>query len=218
MNKIYVFILLTVFSCKQDASKKNVQQDYQLPYYDNANFTPHWFESDDLKLLDFHKVAPFSFINQNGDTITNKSFEDKVYVTDFFFTTCPGICPKMTRSFLDLQERFKSNDNVMLLSHSVTPTRDSVPVLKVFAEEYMINDSKWHLVTGDQQEIYDMGRHSYFVEESLGLEKEEDEFLHTENFILVDRQKFIRGIYNGLSKASIKKLEEDIERLLLEKQ
>ncbi len=217
MNKIFFVSLVFLFSCKPSISNKEMDGDYHLPFYKDADFTPYWLKPDDNVLQSFHKVSDFSFINQNGDTVTNETFQNKVYVTDFFFTTCPGICPKMTRSFVDLQRQFKSNDKVMLLSHSVTPTRDSVPVLKAFAEEYLVNDSKWHLVTGDQQEIYNMGRHSYFVEESLGLEKDDDEFLHTENFILVDQQRHIRGIYNGLNKNSIKKLEEDIGRLLKEK-
>ena len=116
-----------------------------------------------------------------------------------------------------LQDEFLQDDDVLLLSHSVTPERDSVPVLKEYAESKGVISRKWYLVTGTQQEIYKLGRKDYFVEEDLGLNKEEDEFLHTENFVLVDRDGHIRGIYNGLNQPSINQLIEDIKTLKNEK-
>ncbi len=184
-----------------------------LPYYNEATFTPIWLEENNNKLKDLHRIGPFSLINQEGEIITEKTFNDKIYVTDFFFTTCPGICPKMTANMEVLQEEFLEDDDILLLSHTVTPEMDSVSVLKSYAENKGIISSKWHLVTGSQEEIYRMGRQEYFVEEDLGLTKDADEFLHTENFILVDKNKHIRGIYNGLNLTSIHQLIADIKTL-----
>ncbi len=192
------------------ANKSRVDQ---LPYYGDANFTPHWWDADSDSLAGFHTIPSFSFINQDGQTITEKTFEDKIYITDFFFTACPGICPKMMTNMAMLQDTFLNDETVLLLSHSVTPERDSVSVLKTYADSRDILSSKWHLVTGDMLEIYDMGRHAYFVEEDLGLEKEPDDFLHTENFVLVDKNKHIRGIYNGLNQSSLRQLIADIRTL-----
>ena len=152
-------------------------------------------------------------VNQDGKSITQRTFNNKIYVADFFFTTCPGICPKMTANMGILQEAFLEDQEVLLLSHSVTPERDTVSVLKAYAEDKGVNSDKWHLVTGEQKEIYSLGRSSYFVEEDMGLEKTEFDFLHTENFVLIDKEKHIRGIYNGLNKTSIAQLIADIKTL-----
>ena len=204
------------FSCKKTKKDGFTSRVDSLPYYNEASFTPKWidFENDDL--ISFHKIPDFNLINQNGEKITQKTFENKIYVTDFFFTTCPGICPMMTKNMTMVQEAFKNDDSILMLSHSVTPTKDSVPKLKKYAFEKEIGKN-WHLVTGDKKEIYDLGRKSYFVEENLGEPKGIDDFLHTENFILIDKNKHIRGIYNGLNKNSVKQLIADIETLKKEK-
>jgi len=214
-NVILLLSIICLFSCKE--SRKNNSRVDALPYYNEATFTPHWFSPNDEGLDNFHKISNFRLTNQEGNIITEKSFEDKIYVTDFFFTVCPGICPRMTANMMQLQEEFLEDDDVFLLSHSVTPESDSVPVLKAYAEAKGILSHKWHLVTGIQQEIYKLGRKDYFVEEDLGLSKEEDEFLHTENFVLVDKNRHIRGIYNGLNKTSVKQLITDIHTLKSEK-
>lgn len=188
-----------------------------LPFYNDAKFTPNWLSPNDKLLDTFHRISPYSLTNQDGKTVTEKTFKEKIYVVDFFFTSCPGICPKMTDNMMILQDEFIDDNEVMLLSHSVTPERDSVPVLKRYADDKGIISNKWHLVTGTQDEIYRLGRKDYFVEESLGLEKEEDDFLHTENFVLIDKNRHIRGIYNGLSKTSINQIIADIKTLKKEK-
>ncbi|MFK7950738.1 MAG: SCO family protein [Saprospiraceae bacterium] len=202
-------------SCEQSpqVSNKKESRVERLPYYSEATFTPHWLSENDETLDTFHQISPFKLVNQNGDTITEKTFENKIYVTDFFFTICPGICPKMTDNMLVLQDEFKDDKSVSLLSHSVTPMMDSVTVLKNYAEDKGVIADKWHLVTGDRSQIYKLGRQDYFVEEDLGLEKKADEFLHTENFVLIDKNRHIRGIYNGLNKTSIQQLIADIETL-----
>lgn len=212
-NSLILFLsIIVLFACEEQTNPNNGRVE-TLPFYNEATFTPRWISANDASLDTFHRISPFNLINQEGDTITEKNFEDKIYVVDFFFTICPGICPKMTANMTELQEEFLADDDVLLLSHSVTPEMDSVSVLKEYAEEKGIVSNKWHLVTGSQQEIYKLGRKDYFVEEDLGLQKEEDEFLHTENFVLIDKNRHIRGIYNGLNKTSIRQLITDIKTL-----
>jgi len=187
-----------------------------LPYYREATFTPHWLEKDSDSLKSFHSIPDFTLINQESDTITQDTFKDKIYITDFFFTVCPGICPAMTKNMNRLQEEFMEDGEVLLLSHSVTPDYDTPAILKEYAQRKGVNVAKWHLVTGDKELIYDLGRNRYFVEEDLGETKDIDDFLHTENFILIDQNKHIRGIYNGLNKASIDQLIADVRLLLIE--
>ncbi|MFT6811018.1 MAG: protein SCO1/2 [Saprospiraceae bacterium] len=217
MIRIILFLLsISFFSCENGTPTELGSRVEHLPYYDEATFTPHWFENDSDSLTSFHRIPEFDLVNQNGDAVSETTFDKHIYVTDFFFTTCPGICPKMTANMSILQEEFLTDNEVLLLSHSVTPTRDTVEQLKRYAENKGVNSEKWHLVTGERAVIYNLGRYQYFVEEDLGLEADPDEFLHTENFVLVDKQRHIRGIYNGLNKSSIKQLITDIKTLKLE--
>ncbi|MEM8585193.1 MAG: SCO family protein, partial [Bacteroidota bacterium] len=177
-----------------------------LPYYSEATFTPHWLEANDPELATFHRIPDFSLVNQMGETIDEKTFARKIYVADFFFTTCPGICLGMTENMALLQAAFLDYPDVLLLSHSVTPAIDSVARLREYGLENGVDPSRWHLVTGDRDEIYQLGRQAYFVEEDLGIGRSNEEFLHTENFVLIDQNRHIRGIYNGLKPASIRQL------------
>ncbi len=210
-NFFSLFILLLIIGCTKKTNLQESRVDI-LPYYNEESFTPKWITSKSKELKSFHKIPDFNLINQNGKKVTQKTFKDKIYVTDFFFTTCPGICPMMTKNMNLVQDAFKNDNDVLLLSHSVTPTKDSVPQLKKYALDKKIGKN-WHLVTGDKKEIYDLGRKAYFVENDLGEPKGIDDFLHTENFILVDKNKHIRGIYNGLNKNSVKQLIADIKTL-----
>lgn len=214
---ILIGILLFV-GCKRNLTKVNMVTEETsrveyLPYYNDESFTPHWLTPNSKEERLFHKIPDFRLVNQLGDTINQKTFDDKLYITDFFFTTCPGICLKMTSNMQIVQEAFKDDPEILLLSHSVTPSIDSVSVLKAYAKENKIINTKWHLVTGDKMEIYDLGRNYYFVENDLGLPKDIDDFLHSENFLLIDKNKHIRGIYNGLNKTSIKQLIADVKTL-----
>ena len=210
-----VLTLTLVVSCTKNSTPTGEKQSRvdNLPYYDEASFTPHWISQNDKALKDFHQISPFELLNQDGETITEKTFEGKIYVTNFFFTICPGICPKMTNNMFIVQEEFKDDNEILLLSHSVTPRIDSVPKLKEYAKDKGVISGKWHLATGDQKVIYQLGRKGYFVEENLGLQKSETDFLHTENLILIDKNSHIRGIYNGLSKPSIQQLIADVKTL-----
>jgi protein SCO1/2 len=213
--------VLIFTSCKKDVKKENIKviensRVEYLPYYNDDSFTPHWLTPNTKEERAFHKIPDFSLQNQLGETVTQSTFDNKIYITDFFFTTCPGICPKMTGNMAKIQEEFKNDQDVLLLSHSVMPSTDSVSVLNAYATNNNVIANKWHLVTGDRQQIYDLGRDHYFVESDLGEIKSIDDFLHTENFLLIDKNKHIRGIYNGLNRASIAQLIIDIKALKIE--
>ena len=160
----------------------------------------------------YHKIAPFKLINQNGDTITEANYKDKIYVADFFFTTCLSICPMMTDNMVRIQEKIINDPEVMLLSHSVTPVIDSVPRLKAYAEEKGVVDSKWNMVTGDKKQIYNLARKSYLAVKTVG-DGGPFDMIHTGNFILVDKEKQIRGFYDGTKEEDIQQLLHDIEVL-----
>ncbi len=208
------FVAILAFSCNK--SQENTSRVEVLPYYNDASFTPQWLQPEDPALSTLHKIPAFSLVNQNNDTITEKTLANKIYVTDFFFTFCTGICPKMTNNLKIVQDAFKDDEDVLLLSHSVTPESDTPEILQEYAKEKGVIAGKWHLLTGPRNEIYNLGRNQYFVEEDLGLQKSTDEFLHTENFILVDKNRHIRGIYNGLNQTSVKQLIADIKTLKAE--
>jgi len=212
-NNLFLLVVFIVIGCEKKPNNHEDSRVDALPFFNEASFTPKWISPKSKELNNFHKIPDFELVNQNGEMLTQKTFENKIYITDFFFTTCPGICPMMTDSMLKLQEEFKNEAAVLFLSHSVTPTIDSVSKLKEYALENGIIDNKWHLVTGNKKEIYDLGRKFYFVEEDLGKPKGIDEFLHTENFVLIDKNKHIRGIYNSLNRASLAQLIVDIKAL-----
>ena len=199
---ILLFLGLILVSCKDETRK--------LPYYNTSDFTPVWEIPSEES---FHKIRPFKLIDQEGNVFTEKNLENKICVVDFFFTSCPGICPKMANSMSVLQKKFINDDNIMLLSHSVTPVQDSVAVLAKYAQKNKITYSKWRLLTGSKEEIYNLGRKFYFVEEDLGENKDSSIFLHTENFVLIDKNRLIRGIYNSLDPTSMASLVEDIKVL-----
>jgi protein SCO1/2 len=183
-----------------------------LPIYNPADVNPELVDSTIQYIAREHKVANFSFVNQNGKIITHKDYEGKIYVADFFFTTCGSICPIMTTNMIEIQKAFQNNPKVMILSHTVTPEIDSVSVLKKYAQEKGVIDSKWNLVTGDKRDIYSMARKSYLAVK-LGKPNELYDMVHTENFVLVDAEKRVRGFYDGTKKEAIKQLIEDIQWL-----
>ena len=188
-----------------------------LGFYNPSNVNPELVDSTIQYIAKNHTIADFKFTNQNGKTITQKNYEGKIYVADFFFTTCPTICPKMTNNMAWLQNQIKNNPKVMLLSHSVTPDIDSVAVLKKYAIKKGVIDSKWNLVTGDKSAIYYIARKSYMVVKT-GKPEELYDMVHTENFVLVDSKRRIRGYYDGTNLdgptepgiKNVKQLLEDI--------
>ncbi len=183
-----------------------------LPIFTPADVNPELVDSTVQHKARFHTIADFAFTNQNGRTITQKDYEGKIYVADFFFTTCGSICPKMTANLAQVQTAIANNPKVMLLSHTVTPEIDSVPVLKAYALKHGVDDAKWNLVTGDKKDIYKMARQSYLAVK-LGKPEELYDMVHTENFVLVDTKRRVRGFYDGTDPEAIKRLIADIDWL-----
>ena len=183
-----------------------------LPVYQPTMVSEELVDSSIQHQRKYHTIADFKLINQNGDTITQEDYKGKIYVADFFFTTCPTICPVMTGNMIEIQEAIKNDDEVMLLSHSVTPVIDSVPQLKKYALEKGVIDSKWNLVTGDKKQIYELARKSYLAVKTVGDGGPYD-MIHTENFMLIDKKGQIRGFYDGTNKEDIQRLLKDIKKL-----
>lgn len=182
-----------------------------LRVYQPADVTAELVDTTMQYVKKYHTIADFSLLNQNGKTVTQDDYADKIYVADFFFTTCQTICPIMTDHMVKIQEELKDDDEILLLSHTVTPEIDSVPQLKKYAVEKGVNDAKWNLVTGDKKEIYDLARKSYLAAKDVPYE--EYDLIHTENFVLVDKKKRIRGFYDGTDPQAIETLLHDIEVL-----
>lgn len=189
-----------------------------LPYYDSEEFTPQWLEPFAPELDGLHRIPSFKFLNQDGEYVTDRTLQNDIYVANFFFTTCPGICPMVRSKLSRVQDAFADDENVKILSHSIRPTTDTVETLKEYAEMYGIQSDKWHLVTGDKDEIYELAKSAYFASEDLGNIENTNDFLHTENLLLIDQNKNIRGIYNGLNTTSVNYLIADIKALKEERE
>ncbi|MCX2718751.1 SCO family protein [Lentiprolixibacter aurantiacus] len=189
-----------------------LQPKVTLPVYQPADFNPELVDSTITHVKKYHTIADFSLVNQNGETVTQEDYKDKIYVADFFFTTCPTICPIMTKNMADIQKEILNDEEVLLLSHSVTPDIDSVAQLKKYAKKKGVLDYKWNLVTGDKKQIYELARKSYLAVKSDGDGGPYD-MIHTENFILVDKERRIRGTYDGTNPEEIKELLKDLKIL-----
>ncbi len=212
--KNVVFFLLGIVLVTSCSNEPEQEDEAGLPFYNSSEYNPEWFAKGSEAYDEIHTVADFSFTNQLGEQIDQETIKNKIYVVNFFFTSCPGICPRMTNNLHPVQEAFLEDDDVLILSHTVTPWSDSVPQLKTYGEINKINPKKWHLLTGNKEELYKMGRLSYFVDEGYGKTvTDSNEFLHTENIILVDRKRRIRGVYSGTSKLEMKNLINDIHLL-----
>ena len=183
-----------------------------LPIYQPAQVSTELVDTTIQYKKKYHKIADFSLINQNGVTITQEAYKEKIYVADFFFTTCQTICPIMTKNMNEVQKQFITDDEVMILSHTVTPDIDTVAQLKRYAKEQNVNASKWNLVTGDKKEIYELARKSYLAVKDDG-DGGPFDMIHTENFVLIDKERQIRGFYDGTDIKEIERLIEDIKTL-----
>ncbi len=190
-----------------------LKPEKSLPIFNPADVNPELVDSTIQYKSKYHTIANFSFVNQNAKIITQKNYEGKIYVADFFFTTCGSICPKMTTNLVEVQKAFLNNPKVMILSHSVLPDVDDVAKLKAYALKNGVNDvKKWNLVTGDKAAIYRMARKSYLAVKQ-GKADELYDMVHTENFVLVDDKKRVRGFYDGTKKEEIQRLIADINWL-----
>lgn len=206
--KTTVFASLSIFAligCQSNEKK--------LPILGERDWTKKMVDGKEVVDTIYHKIPPFSFVNQDGDTITENLVKGKIYVTDFFFTTCPTICPVMKKEMLKVYEKYKGNPDVMILSHSIDPDHDTPAVLKTFAKDLNVDDKQWQFLTGAKEKIYDIGLNSYLV-----VAKEdktaEGGFIHQGTFVLVDKDKHVRGMYNGTTEEGAQKLIADIQTLL----
>ncbi len=211
-----VFLMLSsllIIGCNQ-----NKKTSRALPYYNEPTFTPI-FESDIAKVQHeiTHTIDNFTFLNQDSVLINQNIIEGKIHIANFIFTSCGSICPKMTNNMKKVSDSFSNSNNLVLLSYSVTPWIDKPHILKSFKKENDILNINWHFLTGSKADIYKLARQSYFAEEDLGFSKDSSEFLHTEHFILVDKNKRIRGIYNGTLTLEMQLLIDDIKTLDSEK-
>jgi protein SCO1/2 len=201
-------IILTLFYSALKPKK-------MLPIYNPSMVNPELVDSTVQYISKYHTISDFSFTNQNGKIITQKDYDGKIYVADFFFTTCGSICPKMTMNLAVIQKEIINNPKVMLLSHTVFPETDSVSVLKNYAVKNGVIDNKWNLVTGYKKQIYTMARKSYLAVK-LGKPNELYDMVHTENFVLVDSKRRVRGFYDGTKEEDIQRLIDDINFLCSE--
>jgi protein SCO1 len=206
MKYLLFFFSFLFFACKQEEKKLPILGERQaIDKEVNGKIV-----TDTL----YHSILAFSFVNQDGQTVTDKTFEGKIYVTDFFFTTCPSICPKMKQQMLRVYEKYKNDDRVLILSHSIS-REDSVPVLKEYAKKIKIESKKWHLVTGKWSDIEAMAK-QYFI----GVQEDADEpggYLHNGNFVLVDKQKKVRATCDGTDPKDVERFLLDMDILLNEK-
>ena len=185
----------------------------KLPIFQPNDVNYELVDSSIQHVKRFHKIKSFEFLNQNGQIISEKDYDGFIYVADFFFTTCPSICPIMTDNMVKIQNYVKDKKKVKLLSFSVTPEIDSVPVLKEYSIKKGVDDKYWNLLTGDKSKIYSLARKSFLVVKE-NAESNSHDMIHTENFVLVDREKRIRGFYDGTDDKDIKVLKKDIDILL----
>ncbi len=208
-----LIVFFIVFSVVAISSFNYVQtQEKKLPIYSPSMVSDELVEEDLRYVKKYHRISDFSLLNQNGNNVTQEDYKNKIYVADFFFTTCPDICPIMTGNMLYLQENLKDT-NVMLASFSVTPKIDTVEVLKEYSTLKGVDDSRWNLMTGDKKQIYHLARKSYLVAKAIPYGKNHG-MIHTENFVLVDRDKRIRGYYDGTNIEDMDKLLDDIQILI----
>ncbi len=204
-----VILMMLLLNCQ---SKKET-----LPFYNTANFTAEWIDIHNPKYKQIHTIKPFTFQDQTGSLYGSDSLKGKIYVANFFFTICPSICPKMTNNLSILQGKFTQEMDFKMISFSVTPWIDSVETLKKYGKKHHVNVNQWHLLTGQKEAIYKLGRQSFFAENTLGLKKGKDDFLHTEAMLLIDRNARIRGIYNATNPDEIDRITQNINTLLIEK-
>jgi protein SCO1 len=212
--KMYQTVFLLLSSILLLGCGENSSDTLSLPYYNDPDFTPLFIKNEaEVNKKIPHTVSDFSFLNQDSALITQKNIEGKIHVANFIFTVCPSICPTMTKNMKIVSDSLQNDDNVAFLSYSVTPWIDTPSVLRKFKEKNKIISANWHFLTGSKSAIYQLARKSYFAEEDIGFSKDSTEFLHTEHFILVDKNKKIRGIYNGTLTLEMQKLLEDIKTL-----
>jgi protein SCO1/2 len=211
-NNFIVLLIIAAASCQPE------KKTQPLPYFNSPDFTPIFLlSSGEREHKINHTIGHFSFENQDGKTISNKTVTGKIHVANFIFTSCSSICPKMTSNMFKVSEAFYNDSNVVLLSFSVTPWVDTRGKLREYKQRNKITNPNWHFLTGEKMLIYQLARQSYFAEEELGFSKDSSEFLHTEHLLLVDGSQRIRGVYNGTLELDVQNLIRDINTLKSER-
>jgi protein SCO1 len=197
---VFTIFSLAIWSCG-DSNRK-------LPYIGQHDVNA---KGDSV----YHAIPDFKFVNQDGDTISQADFKNKIYIADFFFTSCPTICPVMKTQMLRIYEKFKDSSELGILSHTIDPRHDSVAVLKAYKEKLGVNTNQWQFVTGEQEKIYEIAQKSYMVSAMEDKEAvDEGGFVHSGAFVLVDKNRNIRGVYDGTKEKEVNRLIKDIELLL----
>lgn len=184
-----------------------------LPFYQSANFTPEWISPSDSRYVSIHSIPEFELSNQFDKPVSEAALNGKLTVVNFFFTSCPGICKDLTANMSIIQKNFKHDPSVQMISISVTPEIDSVSALRAYAKQNAVNGDKWQLLTGSRATIYSLARQSFFADTEFDKPISKNNFLHTENFILLDKKRRIRGVYNGTLAFDMRRLSEDIRIL-----
>ena len=214
-NKLALIVPAVILAVGIGIAYQMIKAGRTLPIYSPSMLNPELVDESKQGISKNHKIADFSLIDQNGENFSTSDLEGKYYVTDFFFTTCPTICPDMSSQLVRVQNAYKDNADFMIVSHSVTPEIDTPKVLLEYGERYEADFNKWVFLTGDKKQIYDLARKSYFAATTEG-DGGPDDFIHTENFVLVDKEKRIRGFYDGTDAESVDQLITDIEILAQE--
>ena len=200
--------LCTLSACS--GTKKNPDSDDRLPFFNTPDWTARWIEPSEAGYDSIHRIPSFRLTDQLGRAITERDLEGRITVANFFFTRCKGICPRMSQNMAYLQESFRNNPEILFLSHSVDPEADSVPVLATYAAAQGADPDRWRLLTGDRELIYRLARKEYFAGDTIGLSAAGTDFLHTEDMILLDGRRRIRGLYNGTLRSEMDRIREDI--------
>ncbi|MCA0234588.1 MAG: SCO family protein [Bacteroidetes bacterium] len=207
-NSITAMLLLSCLSCTLNSK--------ELPILGEPEIVQKVVDGKTTEVKIYPTIPDFAFRSQYGDTITAQNFKDKIYVADFFFVTCPTICPVMKKNMLKVYDEFKGNPDVGILSHSIDPAHDTVEVLKKYADDLGIKGRTWLFVTGSREKIYDIGEKHYLVTAHAD-DKEPGGYIHSGAFVLIDKQKHIRGMYDGTNEKEVRELIDDMKVLLKEK-
>lgn len=209
---IQLLLIFLSLSCKKETMVKSENNEFShhtLPYFNTKDFTPEWNIPENKK----HTIQDFQLVNQAGEKVDLKTFKNKILIVNFFFTSCNGICVKLMSNMRILQDYYKLDTNVKFLSHSVTPELDSPEVLNIYAKEKGVNSKQWHLVTASKDVIYKLARDSYFSDEDYNVSKKKSSFIHSENFLLIDLNGHIRGVYNGTNTDDMQLIKKHINTL-----
>lgn len=215
MKSLKYILVLLFTGCSIPPAPEQTMPD-ELPFFRDAMLTPEWIQADDPALDSIHRIPSFNLTDQDGKPFTETGMDGRICITNFFFTRCKSICPRMTLQLKHLRDTLGNAADIRWLSFSVDPQADSVPVMQAFGDEYGLKPDEWKLLTGNQDTIYHLARLGFFAGDSTGRISPTAEFLHTENVILTDGKRRIRGVYNGTLRVEMDRLMEDI--LILRKE